>query len=253
MNSYGALAGAYDALTTDVRYLRRADFLERLFRKSLIPVHTVLDLACGTGTLSCLLAERGYGVTAVDASEDMLAVAQQKAEGLVSPPLFLHQSMPRLRLLEPVDAVICTLDAINYLTKPADVQRTFERVSRWLKPGGQFIFDINSVQKLRRMDGQMYLDETDDIYCVWRTRYSSRTRIATYWVDLFQKRKDGTWERSCEEHRERAYEIDELTGYLRAAGFDRIFVTGDLRSAPPRADEDRVIFRCIRGKQEIKP
>ena len=95
MNSYGALAGAYDALTTDVRYLRRADFLERLFRKSPIPVHSVLDLACGTGTLSCLLAERGYSLVAVDASEDMLAVAQQKAEGLASPPLFLHQTMQK--------------------------------------------------------------------------------------------------------------------------------------------------------------
>lgn len=251
MSSYGALAGAYDALTTDVRYLRRADFLERLFRKSTAPVHSVLDLACGTGTLACLLAERGYDVVATDASLDMLAMAQHKA-ALFSgkPPLFVHQAMPCLCLLEPVDAAVCTLDALNYLTKPGDVRRTFERVYRYLKPGGQFIFDINSVYKLQRMDGQMYLDETDDIYCVWRAEFSPRTRIATYWVDLFQRREDGTWERSCEEHRERAYEVDELKGYLTAAGFSRITVSGDLRQTPPRADEDRIIFRCIRKKQE---
>ena len=152
--------------------------------------------------------------------------------------------MQRLRLTEPVDAVISTVDALNYLTRPADVQETFRRVFRYLKPGGQFIFDVNSLHKLRRMDGEMYLDETDDAYCVWRTGFSERTRICTYWVDLFRLREDGTWARWCEEHRERAYGEEELRSWLGAAGFGPVTVTGDLRMTPPREDEDRLIFRC---------
>ena len=137
MSGYDALASSYDALMADGAYRRRADFLERLFRKSRIPVCNVLDLACGTGTIACLLAERGYRVTAVDGSEEMLAQAAAKAAGLESPPLFIHQAMPRLRLLQPVDAAVSTLDSLNYLTQTRDLQETFRRVHRWLRPGGR--------------------------------------------------------------------------------------------------------------------
>ena len=97
MSSYDALAASYDGLMADGVYRRRADYLEKLFRKSRIPVHTVLDLACGTGTIACLLAAKGYAVTATDLSEEMLTQAMSKAAALEQPPLFVQQSMPRLR------------------------------------------------------------------------------------------------------------------------------------------------------------
>ena len=244
MSSYGALAGAYDGLTEDAAYLRRADYLERLFRAGSIPVHTVLDLACGTGTLACLLAERGYAVTATDGSEEMLTQAMGKAADLAAPPLFLHQTMPRLRLLEPVDAAVSTLDALNYLTRERDLRETFRRVRRWLRPGGQFLFDVNTPHKLRRMDRQLYMDETEESVCVWRTFFSEKTRICTYQVDLFRLRCDGAWDRDFEEHRERAWTQEELRTYLAEAGFGTVTVTGDLTRRPPREDEDRWIFRC---------
>lgn len=248
MNSYETLAGTYDALTVDVQYVRRVDFLERLFRKGNRPVRTVLDLACGTGTVACLLAERGYNVIATDGSADMLTVAWQKASEMEHQPFFVHQSMPGLRLAEPVDAAVCTLDAINYLTRPKDVQRTFERVYQVLQPGGQFVFDINSIYKFKRMDGQVYLDETEDAYCVWQTRYSPKTRCTTYGVDLFRLTENGTWERSWEDHRERAYTPEELTNYLCAAGFEKVLISGDLRQTPPKPEEDRIVFRCLKSK-----
>ena len=98
MNSYDALAASYDGLMADGVYRRRADFLDSLFRKSAIPVHTVLDLACGTGTIACLLAAKGYAVTATDLSEEMLTQGMCKAAALEGPPFFLRQSMPKLRL-----------------------------------------------------------------------------------------------------------------------------------------------------------
>lgn len=250
MSSYDALASSYDGLMADGRYLKRADWLERLFRKSAIPVRTVLDLACGTGTIACLLAQRGYQVTATDGSEEMLTQAMGKAAALDGqPPLFLHQSMPRLRLIEPVDAVVSTLDSLNYLTREKDIRETFRRVHRWLKPGGQFIFDVNSPYKLRRMDGQMYMDETETSFCVWRTFFSERTQVCTYQVDLFRQRQDGAWERDFEEHRERAWSEEQLRLYLAGAGFESITVTGDMTRRPPKAEEDRWIVTAVRPRE----
>ncbi len=246
MSGYEALASSYDGLMADGDYRRRADFLERQFRKSRVPVRSVLDLACGTGTIACLLAERGYRVTATDGSEEMLTQAAAKAAGLEEPPLFLHQAMPRLRLLQPVDAAVSTLDSLNYLTRTRDLRETFRRVCRWLRPGGLFIFDVNTPCKLRRMDGEMYMDETEESFCVWRTFFSERAKICTYQVDLFRLRPDGAWERDFEEHRERAWEAEELRLYLAEAGFTEVSITGDLSLRPPAADEDRWIVRCVR-------
>ena len=245
MSQYDALAGSYDAMMTDASYQKRVNWLERLFRKSRIPVETVLDLACGTGTIACLLAERGYRVIATDGSEEMLTQAMVKAAALEEKaPVFLHQAMPKLRLLEPVDTVISTIDSLNYLTREKDIRETFRRVCRWLKPGGAFIFDVNTPYQLRRMDGQMYMDETEDSFCVWRTFFSERTQICTYQVDLFQEREDGAWERTFEEHREKAWSMDQLRAFLRESGFDTITVTGDLSAKPPKEEEDRWLIRA---------
>ena len=245
MSSYDALAGSYDGLMVDGSYLKRVDFLERLFKKSRIPVEAVLDLACGTGTIACLLAERGYQVVATDISEEMLTQAMAKAAVLEErAPLFLCQSMPRLRLVEPVDAVVSTVDSLNYLTREKEIRETFKRVYRWLKPGGAFIFDVNTPYKLRRMDHQMYMDETEESFCVWRTFFSERTQICTYQVDLFRLNEDGTWDREFEEHRERAWSEEQLREYLADAGFEKITVTGDLTRHAPKPDEDRWIIRA---------
>lgn len=245
MSSYDALAGSYDSLMVDGSYRKRADFLERLFKKSRIPVETVLDLACGTGTIACLLAERGYRVIATDFSGEMLTQAMAKAAVLEErAPLFLCQSMPRLQLLEPVDAVVSTLDSLNYLTRERDIRETFKRVYRWLKPGGAFVFDVNTPYKLRRMDHQMYMDETEESFCVWRTFFSERTQVCTYQVDLFRLNEDETWDREFEEHRERAWSEEQLREFLAEAGFRNVTITGDLTLKPPKAEEDRWIVRA---------
>ena len=124
MSAYEALAGVYDALTEDVGYERRADYLEKLFRRGRVPVRTVLDLACGTGEMTAILTERGYELIAVDGSPDMLARAREKAADLAGePPVFLNQDMTELDLYGTVDAAVCCLDSLNYLLHPKDVQK----------------------------------------------------------------------------------------------------------------------------------
>lgn len=242
MSAYESLAAQYDGLTYDVDYGAMLDFIESILREKSKTPQTALDLACGTGSLSVLLAQRGYQVIGADLSQDMLTVAYDKAMELPdNPPYFICQPMQKLRLPQPVELVVCCLDSINYLTKPADCQETFHRVHRCLTPGGIFVFDINSEEKLRGLDGQVFLDENDDVYCVWRTEFSQEERLCYYGMDIFTHH--GTnWERSFEEHREYAYSVDQLTDFLREAGFVNIRAYADRQLMPPRTGEQRIYF-----------
>ena len=244
MQAYEGLASAYDSLMQDVQYPKRAQYVHKLLKGSKRKVHTVVDLGCGTGTISCLLAKKGYGVVGLDSSEEMLTQAASKAMDTENAPLFLHQSMHRLRLGYTVDAIVSTIDAVNYVTAPKQLQETFHRVYRHLNAGGRFIFDVNTEAKFQRMDGQMYVDETEDAYCVWRTFYSAKKRICTYVVDLFALQSDGAWERTWEEHYERGYSVEELMDMLDKAGFATVHLYGDLSTQPPKDGEDRLIFVC---------
>ena len=241
MSSYNALAGCYDALTYDVNYAAWADYIEKHFAHSPLPGNTVLDLACGTGSLTRQLALRGYEMIGVDRSPEMLAGAAEKNRG-VSPiePIFLCQSMERLDLYGTIDACVCCLDSVNYVTSPKKLQTAFERVHLFLMPGGLLLFDINTPEKLKALDGQVFLDETEDAYCVWRAEFSRN--VCSYFMDLFCREESGLWRREEELHRERAYSIPQLTAMLEQAGFREIRTFGELSMRPPRPGEQRVFF-----------
>ena len=250
MSAYEALASSYDRLTSDVSYEQTLEFLELLLERAGCRPKSVLDLACGTGSLSMLLAQRGYRVLGADCSEDMLCVACEKAMQLQeNPPYFIHQSMQSLHLPQPVDCVVCCLDSINYVTDPADCQEAFRRVFDSLRPGGMFLFDINTAYKLKGLDGQVFLDEDDDVYCVWRAAFDQAENVCYYGMDLFQ-RVGNFWRRSFEEHREYAYQVEELCEYLRQAGFTQIHTYADRQLEPPQADALRVYFTATKGKPE---
>ena len=249
MGSYESLAACYDGLTYDVDYSAWADYVEKHFARRGLPGRTVLDLACGTGSLTWELARRGYEMIGVDRSPDMLARAAEKdGGGAAVRPLFLCQSMEKLDLYGTVDACVCCLDSVNYVTDPRKLQRAFQRVCLFLAPGGLFLFDVNSPEKLAGLDGQVFLDETEDAYCVWRAEYSRRSRVCTYYMDLFQlDRETGLWDRGAEVHKERAYTAPELTAMLEAAGFREIRQYGNLKLRPPRAGEERIFFTARKG------
>ncbi len=240
MESYTVLAEFYDQLTTDVPYQRWADYIEKQFARCKLSVRTVVELGCGTGTLASILAQRGYQVTAVDLSPDMLSVAAEKCEGL--DVQLVCQDMSRLTLPMQVDAVICCLDSLNYVTRPAQVQRTFQRILPSLVPGGLFLFDVKTPLALEGADGQVYIDENEEVYCVWRGEYDKRRRICSYGIDLFALQDDGSWWRDGEYHEEYAYTMEELALWLSNAGFTQIKQFGNLRLSPPKEDEERVFF-----------
>ena len=250
MSSYDFLAGCYDRFTYDVDYAAWADYIESHFRKKGIPGKTVLDLACGTGSLTYELAQRGYEMIGVDLSPEMLSEAMEKDMGGDHiPPMFLCQSMDQLDLYGTIDACVCCLDSVNYVTDKRKLKKAFQRVHLFMMPGGMFIFDVNTVEKLRGLDGQVFLDETEDAYCVWRAEYNKRSQICSYFMDIFQlDEESGLWERGEELHEEYAYTPQELEEYLRRAGFQDIRQYGNLKMRSPIIGEDRIFFVARKDK-----
>lgn len=242
---YEALAASYDRLTQDIPYEALLRYYKQLWALYGKTPQSALDLACGTGSLAVLLAREGLSVLGVDASEEMLTEACDKAAELPSPPYFIRQSMQKLRLPAPVDFAVCCLDGINYLTRPEDCRETFRRVYRSLSEGGLFVFDINSEHKLRGLDGQVFLDEDDEVYCVWRAEFDKTARICSYGMDVFQ-RQGSLWRRSAELHEEYAYTVRELIDWLAESGFADIRVFGDRSLDPPEPDELRIFIAAER-------
>lgn len=242
MSAYESLASSYDRLTNDISYPEIADFIESILQRADCQAKTVLDLACGTGSLSLELAKRGYKVLGSDLSEDMLMQASEKAYAMEeNRPFFIHQPMQELSLPEPVDLIVCCLDSLNYVLDPADVRETFRRAYQSLSPGGMLIFDINTPEKLHGLDGQVFLDEDDDVYCVWRAEFSETDNILYYGMDLFQ-REGKLWTRSYEEHLEYSYAPADLETWLTEAGFSKVEQFADKKFENPAAGEQRIYF-----------
>ena len=244
MSAYEPLAAWYDALTQDVDYAAFTDLYERVFRAESGEWRTLLDLCCGTGTLTCLLAARGYEMIAADASPEMLMQAQSKAAALPAgstPPLLLCQRADALDLYGTVDAAVCSLDGMNYLA-PDELRETLRRLRLFIRPGGLFLFDVRTPESFRALDGSTFVDETEDVLCLWRADFDSETGVMRYGMDLFERR-GRLWQREREEHIEYAHTLAWLTQALAAAGFDRVQVLTDT----PQYDAGRRFFVARRA------
>ncbi|MBE6550441.1 MAG: class I SAM-dependent methyltransferase [Ruminococcaceae bacterium] len=227
---YSAIAGVYDRLNADIDYKKWADFFEGHFDRYLEKrPEIILDLACGTGTMTRELARRGYDMIGVDGSEDMLSEAYIKGddEG-VSGILYLCQDMRSFELYGTVGATVCCLDSINYLLTESDIEKTFSLVHNYSDPHGLFMFDVNSPYKFLNIYGDnAYIlegeNETDGsaIFCGWQNHYDKETGICDFYLSLFEQISDEErYARSDEHQRERCYTLDILKALLEKTGFE---------------------------------
>ena len=240
MTAYGALARFYDSLMPAQAYAAWAEVCHTLFQP--LGIRTVLDLACGTGRLSWILSEKGYEVIGVDRSSEMLAEAMARPEehaGGVA-PLFICQSMEELDLYGTVQAAVCSMDSLNYLA-PEELREALRRVRLFMEPGGIFVFDIHTPEKLRSMDGENFIDESEDAFCVWSAEFSEEEGACDYVVDLFT-REGRLWRRSTEEHREYAHDSEALCRLLESLGFSSVRVCGGLPLRERREEDERLFF-----------
>ncbi len=240
MSCYSFLAPWYDSLTGDVPYGEFADFYEEEFRRQGGEFHLLLDLCCGTGTLTCELARRGYEMIAADSSPDMLMEAQAKASELSVPPLFLCQEAAGLDLYGTVDAAVCSLDGMNYIP-PEQLPEVFHRLHLFVRPDGLLIFDIRTPDFLRSLDGDVFVDEKDDLLCLWRADFDEELSAIIYGMDIFSRR-GRLWERDSEEHVEYAHDPRQLRGLLEQAGFHNVA----LRSDCPQGEQGRLFITALR-------
>ncbi|MCR4615880.1 MAG: class I SAM-dependent methyltransferase [Clostridiales bacterium] len=247
MGGYGEFSNYYDRLTFNVDYGKMADHICGLLSGWGITGGDLIDLACGTGSLSLEFAKRGFDIIGVDAGEGMLCCARQKFydEGL-TPPLLICQRLEELDLYGTANCAVCSLDSVNHLCEPEQVRAFFKRLSYFVEPGGVFVFDVNTLYKHRNILGDnIFIYDMDDLYCVWQN--SLRDDGVTVDIDLDFFVGDGdTYRRSSESFCERAYSIEELTQWLENAGFEVCGVYDDLSPDPVRDDTERAVITARR-------
>ena len=159
-------------------------------------------------------------------------------------PMFINQDLRELDMYGTSDAAICSFDGLNYI-EPEELGGVFKRISYFVRPGGVFIFDVNTEEKFRKMDGMTYIDEDEDFFCAWRTDYYEEERECVYCVDVF-RREGHLWNRSSEEHVEYTHDADTLKELLLENGFEEVEFFGELSFSAPQSDADRVFICCRR-------
>ena len=238
MNSYQTLSAYYDRFTDDVGYGQWADFFEQLFAREDIRPQLVLDLACGTGSLTRLLAQRGYDMIGADASPEMLMQAMQNTMDCSPRPLLINQRMEELDLYGNVDACLCCLDSVNYVTDPDDLAEAFRRVHLFLNRTA-----CSSLTSIRPRNSPYPTGKLcpRGRRCILRMAGGGRGRPVRYQFDIFEQ-EDDVWHRAQETHEERIYEPAQLTAMLEQAGFTEVKTYGDQSFAPVQGGEDRIYF-----------
>ena len=248
---YDILAPIYDKINADIDYCAWADFIEGAVARygTNHRPELVLDLGCGTGRMTLELARRGYDMTGVDLSPEMLNVAREEAdsEGLSDKMLWLCQDMREFELYGTVDLTVSCLDSINHLTNTRDLSTCFDLVHNYLVPDGLFIFDVNGKYKFENIYADnAYTMEEDGSFCIWQNCYNSTSRLCDFYITVFSEDGDGRYIRYEDMDRERMYTLRSLKSALMRTGFEFISAYRDFEFTEADDDCERIyiVARC---------
>lgn len=246
MNAYDAFASAYDVLNTEIDYEQMAQRICAQLDASGIPNGSlVLDLGCGTGTLTRLLWMHGYDMIGVDSSAEMLARARENSSGGI---LYLEQDITDFELYGTVSAIVSTTDTLNHITEEDDLRRVFSLAHNYLDPGGVFMFDLNSPLKFETVYGTRdYVLEDEGTLLAWQNDYDPEEKVASFYITLFEETKDGMWSRSDSEFCERCYDSAQITRMLTECGFKLTAIENSYDGAKAGDDTLRLLFVAVKG------
>ncbi|MBN2380867.1 class I SAM-dependent methyltransferase [candidate division WOR-3 bacterium] len=228
--AFDKISPYYDILMQGIAYREWINYTMELFDLLGHKPHRILDLACGTGSASIELARRGFEVTALDRSPQMLEIlkGKRRADKLK----IIEGNMVSFRLDQPVDAVTCFFDSVNYLTEERDLEKCFHSVYDTLTQKGAFIFDMNTIYGLEKVWGtNTLIREYDDIYSVWKSVYDSTNHVSTLYLTLFIH-NGSAYNRIDEVHQERAYPMNQIRQLLEEAGFSNVKMFGHMTKSP---------------------
>lgn len=245
MSGYHSFSYFYDKLTSNISYKERAEYFDKLIKKHNGNKNLLLDLACGTGSLSEEFSRMGYDVIGVDASEEMLNEAMDKKFDSGLNIQYLCQDMTKLDMFGTIDVTICALDSINHLKNADEIQTTFNKVSLFCEPNGLFIFDVNMPYKHQYvLADNTFIYDLDDVFCVWQNSFHSESdnyRVDIS-LDIFGKNENGLYERYYDELSEIAFEREIIEKMLIAAGFSVEDVYDFDTVNPPMVNSEKFVF-----------
>lgn len=246
---YSNFAYIYDKLMYDVDYIKWANYIEDIFRQNGIKPELVADIACGTGNFAIEMSTRGYDMIGIDISVDMLNCAKEKSQARGQDILFLCQDMTDFELYGTVDAIVCLMDSVNYITSKRDLNSFFKLVKNYLNPSGIFIFDINTPYKFeKKLENNVFYDIGDDITYIWQNNYDRKKKLCEFDLTFFVKEGD-SYKRYEETHIERSYLTDELKTILEKTGLKLIGIYDELEFSKPSKKSERVFFVSKKGAE----
>ena len=257
MESYGRFAGVYDVFMDNVNYREWADYIIETLAQDGIRDGLVLELGCGTGTVTEMLADAGYDMIGIDNSEEMLAEAMEKRAESGHDILYLLQDMQDFELYGTVRAVISVCDSMNYLTDEEDLEYLFALVNNYLDPGGLFIFDLNENEggnstftfpidgipcEMDVIGDTTIAEDREDGSFIWENSYDRENSLNIYELALFLPREDGLYEKCEEEHVQKAYSIEAIKAMIVKAGMELVAVCDAYTHNPGDENCERLTF-----------
>lgn len=262
MEAYTGFAAVYDTFMDNVPYAEWGGYIYRMLCKYGVNNGLVLDLGCGTGTMTEILAGYGYDMIGADSSEDMLELAMEKRMQSGYDILYLLQDMREFELYGTVRAVVSVCDSVNYITDPQDLEKVFRLVNNYLDPGGVFLFDFNTVYKYREVMGDCTIaEDRGECSFIWDNYYYEEEKINEYDLTLFvrergqadsddQDTEGQLYRRYTETHYQRAYTLEEMRMLLKKAGlvFEAAYDM-DTREEPGDTAERICVIARECGKQ----
>lgn len=241
MDAYTSFAVVYDLFMDNIPYKEWNKYLTGLLKTYGVSDGLILDLGCGTGTVTELLAEAGYDMIGIDNSSEMLQLALEKKEESGNSILYLLQDMRKFELYGTVAAVVSICDSMNYILETKELTEVFCLVNNYLDPGGIFIFDLNTVYKYETILGESTIAENrEESSFIWDNFYDSEIRINEYDLSLFIKEEDGRYRRYDEIHYQRAYTLEEVKQSLTEAGMEFVTAYEAFTEDPPSDTSERI-------------
>ena len=245
MNQFSALAKYYDRFV-GADYKKITDFIDNMIRRYNPDASLVCDIGCGSGTITLSLLDKGYDPIGIDGSIDMLSEAQNKKmdHPKGEKALFLCQQLPEFELYGTVDCLISTLDTLNYITEPKDLERLFYWFQNYLNPNGLLIFDINSKYKYQTvLDNQCRIYDEEDVFMAWQSRYEDE--LCYHNLSIFSKCGD-LYGRYDEEQIQRYYSVDFIKNLLQKYGFKTLQISDDYSEKVPDDQTQRLTFVAMK-------
>ena len=252
MEAYTSFARVYDTFMDNIPYEEWCEYLTGLMREYGVRDGLVLDLGCGTGNMTELLAKAGYDMIGADNAEEMLEIAMEKRDKSGHDILYLLQDMREFELYGTVRAVISVCDSVNYITEPEELQEVFRLVNNYLDPKGVFIFDFNTEYKYREVLGnQVIAEDRDECSFIWENYYNHTSMINEYELTLFVRDEEQPqlYRKYQEEHFQRAYTLEQIRHMLTEAGLEYVTAYDDYTKESPHDRSERI---CVVAREHGK-